>query len=91
MNAVVVEFAVEEEIKKSGVVASDRASIERRAPGVDEAPIPKLPALEKMRAVEVAVPFVEVENERYGVSELIVEFPAIESVAYGVEDPKPRY
>jgi hypothetical protein len=50
-----------------------------------------LPALEKMRAVEVAVPFVEVENERYGVSELIVEFPAIESVAYGVEDPKPRY
>ena len=55
-KAVDVEFAVEVEIKNKGAVARERPSIERRAAGVVEAPIPRLPALLKIRAVEVAVP-----------------------------------
>jgi hypothetical protein len=63
-KVVVVAEAVEVEIKNNGVLARERASIVKRPAGVVEAPIPRLPALEKSRAVEVAVPLVDVENER---------------------------
>jgi hypothetical protein len=59
-RAVEVAEAVEVEIAMSEADESERPSIVRRAPGVVE-PIPKFPPLVKVRALEVAVPLVEVE------------------------------
>jgi hypothetical protein len=65
-KAVEVAVSVEEEMRKSGMEESERPSIERRPDGVVEAPRPRFPPLVKMRAVEVAVPFVEVAMVKSG-------------------------
>jgi hypothetical protein len=58
-KAVEVAAAVEVEMRKRGEVESDRPSMESLPWGVVDAPRPRFPAREKMRAVEVAVPFVD--------------------------------
>jgi hypothetical protein len=89
-KAVEVAEAVEVEMRRRAAVSSERPSIARRAPGVVDAPSPRLPLRERRRAVEVAVPLVEVEMARMGVVWEAEERVARERSAQGEVVPMPR-
>ena len=89
-KAVLVELAVEVETRSKGVAPRERASRESRAEGVVEAPNPRFPALENKRAVEVAVPPVEVAMVRKGFPCGTPKGSVKERVAQGEVVPRPR-
>ena len=89
-KAVEVEFALELEMRKNGVVPWERPSSESSACGEVEAPRPRLPALEKIRAVVVAALPEVVAITKSGEVLGAVGSPAMESVAQGVEVERPR-
>jgi hypothetical protein len=87
--AVLVPEAVEVEMARSEVFARERPSIVSIAPGVLEAPIPRLPPRVKRRAVEVAVPLDEEEMVKSGFCWRADERPAMERLPQGDEVPIP--
>jgi hypothetical protein len=84
-----VPDGVEVEIKRRVPVSKERPSIERRAPGVVEAPNPRFPALLKRRAVEVAVPPEDEAIVKRGIVWSTVWRSVTESVPQGEVVPMP--